>query len=401
MKISIYTLTFTLALLFLMPQTSNAQLRGLRDRLQKKAEAKIEREIEERTTRRLENELNKMIDNTVENMADNIENSIEGMIFSDEPPPPIELEDNETGSPNAPYVSYTIATRVQVGGNDMASRMLQRFGSSEETLYIHGNKQRADEDSESSEILDADSKQIIHLNHKKKEWWAMSFDEMFQSLEQMKEEVQQTYNDADVTTNVQDVKFTADRTGKTETINGVSADQVIMTVEGTYEMTANDAESDEEVTMNGTSYIVMEHWLSKDVAGYQTLAEFQKSTAKAFGEAMSGTGFASMLSAFQSSPELQKAAEDASKELGPDDGLPVRTRTFYVQVPEGGTFDKEAVLSGSSNNAPDASTQRTIMTLVTEIGNLSTEPFDEAMLAPTAGYTEIESPMKSFSTGNN
>lgn len=401
MKTFKYALVFALALLFLMPQTSHAQLKGLRDRLQKKAEAKIEREIEERTTQRLENELNKAIDKTVENMADNIENSIEGMIMSDDPPPPIELEDNETGAADAPYVSYTIATRIKIGGNDLASRILQRFGAQEEVVYIHGNKQRADESSESSEIMDADGKQIIHLDHKKKEWWAMSFEEMFESLDQMKADVTQAYNDTEVSTNVEDVKFSVDRTGKTETINGVSADQVIMTIEGTYETTVSDEESNEEATMKGTSYIVIDHWLSKEVAGYQTLADFQKATAEAFGDAMSGTGFESMLSAFQSSPELKKAAEDAADELGPDDGLPVRTRTYYVQVPEGGTFDKAAVLSGSSTDSPDEFSQRTIMTLVSEIGNLSTKPFDEAMLAPTAGYTEIDSPLKNYNSGGN
>ena len=401
MKLFKYTLVLTLALLFLMPQTSHAQLKGLRDRLQKRAEAKIEREIEERTTQRLENELNKAIDKTVENMADNVENSIEGMIFSDEPPPPIELEDNETGAADAPYVSYTIATRIQIGGTDIASRMLQRFGTQDEKVYIYGNKQRADENAETSQIMDAEGKQIIHLDHKKKEWWAMSFEEMFESLDQMKADVAQAYDDSDMSTNVQDVKFTIDRTGKTEMVNGTSAEQVIMTVEGTYETTIRDAESNEEATMSGTSYIVMDHWLSKEVAGYQTMMDFQKATAEAFGDAMSGTGFASMMSAFQSSPQLQEAAENAAQELGPDDGLAVRTKTYYVQVPEGGTLDKDAVLSGSSSDSPDEFTQRTIMTLVTEIGNLSTKAFDESMLAPTEGYKQIESPMKSFSSEGN
>ena len=379
-----------MALLFLLPQTSHAQLKGLRDRLQKKAEAKIEREIEDRTTRRLENELNKTIDNAVENMADNIENSIEGMIMSDEPPPPIELGDNASGAADAPYVKYTIATRIKIGGDDMASRLLQRFGAQEQTVYTHGKKQRTDESSESSQIMDAEGKQNIHLNHKRQEWWALSFDDMFKSLDQMRPETEESGGETEVSTDVKDITFDVDRTGKVETINGVSAEQIVMTIEGTYETTVRDASTNEEATMNGTSYIVVDTWQSTEVAGYKTVAAYQHALAEAMGSAISGTGFKSMMDALQNNPQLQKATKDASNRLNPEEGLPVRSRTFYVQVPEGGTFDKNAVLSGASDQV--------LMTLHTEIGNLSTEPFNENLMMPTAGYTEIETPIQ-YNTG--
>ena len=398
MKFLHYAFVLALAGALMMPQESQAQLRGLKDRLQKRAERKIEREIEERTTRRLENELNKAIDNSVENIADDIESSIEGMVFSDEPPPPIELGDNASGSPDAPYVSYTIATRVKVGGNDMASRMLQRFGTNEEMIYTHGNKQRVDEGSESSEILDADSKQHISIDHERKEWWAMSFEEMFQSLDQMRADVEQARKDAEVNTNVEDVNISFDPTGKTKTINGVSATQVIMTIDGTYETTAVD-EDGEEFAMKGSYYVVVDTWQSKDVAGYKTIAKYQRAMAEMMGTAISGTGLESMFTALQSSPEMQKATEEASGKLNPGEGLPVRTTTYYVQVPEGTDFDRDAVLSGESANATDAQSQRVLMTLVTEIGNLSTEPFDESMMTPPSDYSEVESPLKAYTGG--
>ena len=396
MKFLHYAFVMMLACALLMPQTSHAQLRGLKDRLKKRAERKIEREIEDRTTRRLENELNKAIDNSVENIADDIESSIEGMVMSDEPPPPIELGDNASGAADAPYVSYTIATRVKIGGDDMASRLLQRFGTNEEVIYTHGNKQRVDEGTESSQILDAEGKQNIHLNHKRKEWWSMSFDEMFQSLDQMRADVEQSRRDAEVNTDINDVNISFDPTGKTEMINGVSATQVIMTIEGTYETTVVD-DSGEEVTMQGTSYVVVDTWQSKEVAGYKTIANYQRAMADVMGNAISGTGFESMFTALQSSPEMKKATEDASRQLNPEEGLPVRTRTYYVQVPEGSSFDREAVLSGSANTAGEQS-QQILMTLVTEIGNLSTEPFDATMMAPTPGYSEVDSPLK-YNTG--
>ena len=400
MKTFNFALILSLALLLLIPQTSHAQLRGLRDRLKKKAEQKIEREVEERTTRRLENELNKAIDNTVENIADDIESSIEGMVMSDEPPPPIELGKNSTGAADAPYVTFTVATRIQIGGNDMASRLLQRYGAQEEVISTFGNKQRTDENLESSQIIDADTKRIIELNHQRKEWWAMSLDDMFKSLDQMRTEAIESNPDAeDISSKIKDVKVSVDRTGKTETIHGVSAQQIVMMVEGSYEATFNEESSDESLTMNGTTYIIVDAWQSNEVAGYKTLATFGQEMAKAMGSSIQGTGFASMLSALQSTPELKKAAEDASNHLNPEEGLPVRTRTFYVQVPEGGVLDKEAVLSGASPDTPTELSQRVLMTVLTEIGNLSTEPFNEAILEPTAGYTEVESPLEQYTTG--
>ena len=386
-----------MAFAVLAPQVSHAQLRGLKDRLQKRAEAKVKRTIEEKTTRRLENELNKVIDNTVDDLANGLESSIEGMVFSSEPPPPIELEDNATGNPDASYVTYTIATRVQVGGNDMASRILQRYGALEEVVYTYGNKQRTDEGKESSQIMDADTGQNINLDHEKKEWWSMSFDEMFESLDQMRDEAIASANEeGEITTNVEDVQFSIDRTGKVETINGVSAEQVIMTIGGSYQTNIKDNESGDETTMQGNTYMVVESWQSKEVAGYNTLASYQQAMAEVVGEALSGSGFQSMFSALQSSPELQEAAEKASKELDQEEGLPVRTKTYYVQVPEGATFDKDAVFAESTSEEFDPNVQRVLMTTISEIGNLTIEPFDESLLAPTAGYTEVESPLKAY-----
>ncbi len=311
------------------------------------------------------------------------------MIFSSEPPAPIALGDNATGPADAPFVRYTMATRLQIGGNDMASRLLRKFGAQEQIVSTHGMRQRTDNGTETSDITDAEGKRLIHIDHKKKEWSSVTFEDMFAHLDESMAEVRQEQQESGTSAQITDAGVRVERTGATETINGLRAQQTVMVVEGSYEITAQNEETNEQETMRGKSVMVYEMWQSTEAAGYQTLADFNMAAAQAMGAAVENSGFAPMMAAMKNSPQFQEASREAYEKMNPEQGLPVRTRVHFVQLTEDAVLDVDAVLT----SAPASETQAVLMTTVTEIGDLSTEPFDEAILTPPADYTEIASPM--------
>ena len=355
------SLLLFLGLILLSPLQSQAQFKKLRDRIQKKAEQSVERTIEQRIEQRIDRGIDQAIDNMVNSVADDIEASIEGMIFSSEPPPPIELGDNSTGDSNAPFVRYTVATRIKFGGSDPASQILARYGAQEEIVSTSGKKQRTDTGTQTSEIMDADNNLSIHMDHQKNEWWSMTFDEFFASIEQSVQEAEQA-NDGgtEVDASINDVKVMANETGVTEVVNGVNASQLVLVVEAEYAVTATDPETNEKESARGTSYMVFDMWQSTEISGYQTLADYQMALSESMGTAMSNSGMQNMFSTIQGAPQFQNAYQKAFEKMKPENGLAVRTITHMVHVPEGGAFDLDTVLqsnpSGETSNRRNGAT---------------------------------------------
>src|SRR5690606_17051894 len=271
-----------IAATFLMPQTADAQFRRLREKVRQTVENKVGQKIEEKVEQRAERALDRAVGNAVDALADNLESSLENMLFSDAPEP-IELGPNESGSPDAPYVQYTLASRISLGGAEgggLVGRILQRYGSQQQTVYTHGDKQRIDSGNESSQVMDAGNARIISIDHERKQWWAMSFEEMMASIEQMAEQAQASMEEAkaearaegeqNVSMQVTKANVTVDHTGKTETINGSRAEQTVVVVEGEYEITGQNEETGEEETFRGKTYAVYDAWQSKDLAGIRS-----------------------------------------------------------------------------------------------------------------------------------
>src|SRR5690606_10740823 len=275
-------------------------------------------------------------------------------------PEPIELGPNESGSPGAPYVQYTVASRIELGGgggDGLVGRLLRRYGSQEQTVYTHGDKQRIDSGKESSEIVDAGNGRMISIDHKQQQWWAMSFEEMMAGVEEMAEQAQASMEEAkaearaegeqNVSMQVTKANVTVDHTGKTETINGSRAEQTVVVVEGEYEITGQNEETGEEETVRGKTYAVYDAWQAKDLAGIETITAYQMKAAESMGAAIAGTGFGEMLGAMQSTIQIPEGTGDALSSLEGEDGLPVRAKLYLVQVAEDATLDLQSVLSGS------------------------------------------------------
>src|SRR5690606_10005070 len=102
----------------------------------------------------------------------------------------------------------------------------------------------------------------------------------------------------------------------------------------------------------GKTYAVYDAWQSKDLAGIETITAYQMKAAESMGAAIAGTGFGEMLGAMQSTIQIPEGTEDALSSLEPEDGLPVRTKLYLVQVAENATLDLQAVLSGAPAAEP-------------------------------------------------
>jgi hypothetical protein len=203
---------------------------------------------------------------------------------------------------------------------------------------------------------------------------------------------------------VTDSKVDVINTGKRQDINGSSALQTIVTVGGTYVITATDEETGETEQATGTSYVVYDIWQSKDIAGYQTMMDFQMKMAEGMGDAVANSGLQSMVESMNSMPQVQTSAEEAFEKVDPDNGIPLRSTVYFVQLDEGTEFDLDAVLAGknTATDSPDETpSQIVIMSMVTEIGSVTTTPFEESYLEPPADYAQVASPLESMRSMQN
>jgi hypothetical protein len=116
-----------------------------------------------------------------------------------------------------------------------------------------------------------------------------------------------------------------ERTGKTRSFDGYTAEQVLVYTEMA---TGAEAETPEE----GAG-------ISRDFPGAEALKEVQ--------DAMAAGGGADMAGPFAGDPAMMEAGRRIAEEMKGLRGIPVRTVVSSVMVPPGATFDREAVLAAS------------------------------------------------------
>ncbi|NNE46131.1 MAG: hypothetical protein HKN37_05670, partial [Rhodothermales bacterium] len=304
--------------------------------------------------------------------------------------------------PDAPFVTYTNVARIKLlgGGGGMAGALLNRFGATRETIYTHGAYQRTD-DEKSSQIMDAEGRRIISVDHEAKTYYVMGVDEFVAPMEALTERGMPSMEAPGVEEaeqKVREMKVTVDRRDGTQSINGVQAKRTVAVVESDYEMAGVDEETGENVTIEGKSYTVLDQWHTTELAGYNTIRAFEMKMAEAFMSAFDQESIGEFATAMKSSaPGMIDAMGEAFKELGDIEGMVVRSSIHMVQVPPDQTFNLEAVLEDSATQPTqmDPTTPRAMYTIMNEIGDLTTQPIDMIMFnPPTDGYEQVESPMK-------
>ncbi len=187
------------------------------------------------------------------------------------------------------------------------------------TVMVKGNRMmRVERDR--TEIIDLDAGTITVIDHLKKQYTTMTFEQMRQQVDaamakaraqQAKQQPQPAENDTHV-----DVKFNVKvrDTGASRDVSGLSAKEAIMT------MTV-DA-TDQKSGQSGTFAITNDMYLVPEVPGYEEVREFYKRYAAKMGTVMSGAIDPQMM-AMMRQPAAGKGMADMVEEMSKLKRIPV------------------------------------------------------------------------------
>ncbi|MBD3218969.1 MAG: hypothetical protein GF310_11895 [candidate division Zixibacteria bacterium] len=220
--------------------------------------------------------------------------------------------------------------------------------------YYSDNVMRSDELDKkgkvrNSEIIDLEKELFISIDHKKKRYTQMTFDEWRQQLEEMManyEEMQAEQEEEEYEeeggreyTYEMDIQV-AD---ETEEVNGFEARKMTMTIDVYSKEKGSDEEPVKEMT------IISDHWLTPELEGNQMIQDFNRRLAEKLGMNPEEGQMASMFQQIaQSSPELVDAMQKMEAEGEGLDGVPVKTVTVFksVKTPEDESEQEEEESGG-------------------------------------------------------
>jgi hypothetical protein len=318
-------------------------------------------------------------------------------------------------------VQYETVTRLDLPGTlGTAVRLATRLGGGStetvETTYIKGPRMRTDAD-RSSTIVDLAAGRIINLDHDARTYTVFDLGEMLQRARQAGEELraardEQRVSDGDDAHQLT-FRFAVDRSNQRQRVAGYDADQYFLTMEVESEVTPEDAAEREQA---GTLVLLTEMWTSTAVPAFRALDTFQDASAQQFAEAGSAL-MEGMAAAFADDPRMRVAFEQSAAEARKIEGMALRTVTRFVAVPPGQAFDRTAAIERGEaqprenvgrqalgrlagrlggrqqQQEPEAEpelSQTTIMTVTTEIRNVSVANLDAKLFEVPEGYREVQ-----------
>lgn len=313
-------------------------------------------------------------------------------------------------------VRYETQTTFKLGGTLGAAARFMGVGKPHtDTTYLKGDVLRID-DGDQSRIIDLGRELFIDVDHGKKQYSVLTFDEFRKRLEAMMDTAraeaagQPASEPTEAGAEGADsshVKFTGsvklDRTGKTQTIDGHSCDEAVLSLEV---QGADTVKSD-----TATLYATSDMWLAKDVTAYDQVHAFYRKLGEKLGQPWraSGADIGKLLA--QSSPEAadsyRKLAQDASKLQGAPllTVLKIETASAGKSAQEaekkkedsgggglGGFFKKKIEKKVEKKLEGDQGDRALLFRSTTKLQNLSTASLDASLFQPPAGYTKVEMP---------
>lgn len=195
-------------------------------------------------------------------------------------------------------------TSKMTGGAMMGMmRMAAKFNKNamiptDSTVSVKGNHMVTNNAGKSATVYDLDQGTITEINFEKREYSVTTFAEMKAFLEKtMKDAGQQ---DTNISVDVQ-------KTGKTQTVEGMKAEELLMTMT----VTTNNPQTGKPAEMR----MVMSNWMAPKIRGYEEVAAFYKRMAEKF--ALNGV--------FGAGPQagMGKGMAEAAKEMEKMGGIPV------------------------------------------------------------------------------
>jgi hypothetical protein len=190
------------------------------------------------------------------------------------------------------------------------------------SVYVQGNRM-ARIDPLTIEIIDLDKETITNVDLQKHTYTQMTFEQMRQQFDQAVQQAkeQQAKQKAappppqqENPQNVQvSFKVNVRNTGVNKQVNGVGADESILTME----MIGTDTTNGQQ----GAFAITNDMWMAPEIPGYDELRDFQKRFAVKLGQTFSGSNLSATLTAMQ--PAAAQGMSDMVKEMSKLKGIPV------------------------------------------------------------------------------
>jgi hypothetical protein len=250
------------------------------------------------------------------------------------------------------------------------------------------------------------------VDHEKQQFSVLTMEEMVHQMdaavERMKDQPAAEALEEDTQDVQADISFdlSVERTGKVETINGCSAEQVLLAIRTDFDVQATNEEEEEE-RMRGTMYALTDTWLTRQIGGLETIQAFQRRMGEKMGEGLKQSSLGPSLASMGQDPRLAAAMQKAADEMQNLDGVAVRSTMHMILVPEGQTLDVEealrprengkgglaglAQMAESENSAEEGAAvqQVTLMRITTQISDLKVDPIPESHFQVPPGYKEV------------
>jgi hypothetical protein len=167
-----------------------------------------------------------------------------------------------------------------------------------------------------TEIVDLDKETITTIDHLKKQYTTMTFQQMKQQIDDaVKKAKDQKQTDTTANPSDTDVSFQVKvrNTGASKDVEGISASEAILSMS----MDATDKKSGQ----TGSLAITNDMWMAPEVPGYDEVRDFHKRFAEKLGSVFSNSINPAMLA---SQPGAGKAMADMVKEMSKLKGIPVQ-----------------------------------------------------------------------------
>lgn len=215
-------------------------------------------------------------------------------------------------------VSYQETTKITGGSMMGMAKMAGAFSSQAKqaleptttTVMIHGSRM-VRSNSHSTDIIDLDAQTITTIDHDKRSYYVMTFQQMQQA---MANAAAKAKGSQPASTNGSQLTFDAhiSSTGATRQLDGETAHETLLTIT----MLANTGDPSAKGGMAATS----EMWLIKDAPGMAELRRFNERMVKELNTDMAASAMSSLLAA---EPGGAQALAELKKEAVKVSGLPV------------------------------------------------------------------------------
>lgn len=224
--------------------------------------------------------------------------------------------------PPALYADFSYTETTQITGGavlgmmkavSVFSKQARQIGEPiVSTVSIKGNRMvRAN--SMRTEIVDLDAETITTIDHAKKQYTTMTFDQMRQQIhEAMKKAKEQKETETQPSDTDLSFQVKVRNTGASKDVGGVPTNESILNMT----MDATDTKSGQ----TGSLAITNDMWLAPEVSGYNEVREFQRHFASKLGTIFSESFSPAMLA---SQPGAGKAMADMVEEMSKLKGIPV------------------------------------------------------------------------------